>query len=176
MEDELAEKIQLKITEEDGIDNGAIAVPDVPAAEETGLDDSQSAGVPAKTIPIKPIPWRLPRLLIGIMTFGLLLVSWGICMRFVWEPPPDSMQQGLLQEHDGTFIQLRPSTKVVIAKEDIAQGELFSDKNTELVPMGDRATTRFPVTNRGNLFGNSCMSNIRAGTVIDARKVGPLRF
>ena len=175
MEDELAEKIQLKITEEDGIDNGAIAVPDVQAAEETGLDDSQSTGVPAKTIPIKPIPWRLPKLLIGIMAFGLLLVSWGICMRFVWEPPLDRTQQGLLQESDGTFIQLRSSTKVVIAKKDIAQGELFSDENTEFVPMGDHAITRYPVTNRGHLLGHTCISNIRAGAVIDARKAG-LRF
>lgn len=168
MDDDLAQEIQLKVCDDLGIVNGA--TPSLVAAPNDQESLSPEPGSQASALPTTArIPFRLPKLFIAVLVFGLLQVSVGVYMKFLGERPLQSHQFAL--GHLYASPEVTPGM-VAVAKRTIARGEMFTAENVSIEPKGNR-TIRYPVYHPEHLWGAVAELDIVPGA-IDARSVGPV--
>lgn len=171
MEDDLAEEIQLKVCDDSGIVNGVAPSLVVEPNDRESLP-SEPAPRTAVSAATARIPFRIPKLFIGVLVFGLLQVSMGVYLKYIAEKPLQQHQSALVSNY-GTPPEVKPAM-VAVAKRAIARGEQFTAENVSIEPQGARAVAKFPVYYPEHLWGGVSESDIAAGSMIDARSAGPV--
>lgn len=152
MEDDLAEEIQLKVCDDIGIVNGA-APSLVVEPNDRGSLSSEPAPRTAVAAATARVPFRMPKLFIGVLVFGLLQVSMGVYLKYIAEKPLQQHQSALVTSY-GTPPEVKPAM-VAVAKRAIARGEQFTAENVSIEPKGARAVAKFPVYYPEHLWGGS---------------------
>lgn len=155
MEEDLAEKVELKVSEAS-----------TPPLELVAVELSSTAEFRTVAVSARRVPLRMPLVVITLCIFGLFQLAVGVQMRCLTDRPLQAGQRQLIA--GDTYA---PPQTVAVAKRAISIGEPFSSENVSIEPRGER-NEPFAVRYSQLLWGRPCASAIPAGALIDARTVG----